>query len=49
MIKKDRNTSELWQIVCKKFIINIIAFVVFIVWIIIVDPASSEIVRRQEV
>ena len=32
LIKIDRNTSELWQNVCKKYNFNISAFVGFIVW-----------------
>jgi hypothetical protein len=34
MIKTDRNMSELWQIVCKKYYFNISAYVGFIVWIV---------------
>ena len=33
MFKIDRNMSELWQIVCKKYNFNINALVGFIMWI----------------
>lgn len=33
-IKIDRNMSELWQIVCKKYSFNVSAFVGCIVWIV---------------
>ena len=34
MIRSDRNVSELWQIVGKKYSFNISAFVGIIVWIV---------------
>ena len=34
MINTDRNISELWQIVCKKYNFNISAFVGCILWTI---------------
>jgi len=36
MTKIDQNTSELWQIVCKKYNFNISAFVCFSVWIFLI-------------
>jgi hypothetical protein len=34
MIKIDRNMSQSWQIMCKMYNFNIIAFVGFVVWIV---------------
>jgi hypothetical protein len=34
IIKVDRNMSDFWQILCKKYNLNISAFVGFIVWIL---------------